>query len=104
MIISSALGYFFFSGLSTFALLFVRGHYHASQATAELVLGLLVAGALVGTLVSGRVSDALVRRGMLEARIWIPALCYLGAAVLLIPGSSPATSRRRCGSTWPARR
>ena len=86
MIISSALGYFFFSGLSTFALLFVRGHYHASQATAELVLGLLVAGALVGTLVSGRVSDALVRRGMLEARIWIPALCYLGAAVLLIPG------------------
>ena len=23
---------------------------------------------------------------MLEARIWIPALCYLGAAVLLIPG------------------
>ncbi len=86
MIISSALGYFFFSGLSTFALLFVRGHYHASQATAELVLGLLVAGAMVGTLVSGRVSDALVRRGMLEARIWIPALCYLGAAVLLIPG------------------
>jgi MFS family permease len=86
MIISSALGYFFFSGLSTFALLFVRGHYHASQATAELVLGLLVAGAMVGTLVSGRVTDALVARGALEARIWIPALCYLGAAGLLIPG------------------
>ena len=32
LIISSSLGYFFFSGLSTFALLFVRGHYHASQA------------------------------------------------------------------------
>ncbi|HEX3318110.1 MAG TPA: MFS transporter [Solirubrobacteraceae bacterium] len=86
MIVSSALGYFFFSGLSTFALLFVRGHYHASQATAELVLGLLVAGAMIGTLVSGRVTDALVHRGRLEARIWIPALCYLGAAVLLIPG------------------
>ena len=27
MIISSSLGYFFFSGLTTFALLFVRGHY-----------------------------------------------------------------------------
>jgi MFS family permease len=86
MIISSALGYFFLSGLSTFALLFVRGHYHASQATAELVLGLLVLGAMVGTLVSGRVTDALVRRGTLEARIWIPALCYVGAATLLIPG------------------
>jgi MFS family permease len=86
MIISSSLGYFFFSGLSTFALLFVRGHYHASQATAELALGLLVGGSLVGTLVSGRVSDWLLRRGVLAVRVWIPSLCYLGATVLLIPG------------------
>jgi MFS family permease len=86
MIISSSLGYFYFAGLSTFALLFVRGHYHASQATAELVLGLLVVGGLIGTLVSGRVSDLLLRRGVLEVRVWIPAVCYLGAAALLIPG------------------
>jgi MFS family permease len=86
MIISSSLGYFYFAGLSTFALLFVRGHYHASQATAELVLGLLVAGAMVGTLVSGRVTDLLLRRGVLEVRVWVPALCYIIAAGLLIPG------------------
>ncbi|MGO9883037.1 MAG: MFS transporter [Solirubrobacteraceae bacterium] len=86
MIISSSLGYFFFSGLSTFALLFVRGHYHASQATAELVLGLLVAGAMVGTLASGRLTDVMLRRGFLEVRVWVPAICYLGAAGLLLPG------------------
>jgi MFS family permease len=86
LIISSALGYFFFSGLSTFALLFVRGHYHASQATAELVLALLVVGAMIGTLVSGRVTDTLLRRGLLEVRVYVPALCYLAAAALLIPG------------------
>jgi MFS family permease len=86
MIISSSLGYFYFAGLSTFALLFVRGHYHASQATSELVLGLLVAGAMVGTLISGRVTDQLLRRGVLEVRVWVPALCYIGAAALLIPG------------------
>jgi len=86
LIISSALGYFFFAGLQTFALLFVRGHYHAGQATAELVLALLVAGALVGTLISGRLTDALLRRGLLAARIFVPAVCYLGAAALLIPG------------------
>ena len=86
IIISSSLGYFFFSGLQTFALLFVRGHYHASQASAELVLAGLVVGAMVGTLISGRVTDALVRAGHLEARVWVPALCYFGAAALLIPG------------------
>jgi MFS family permease len=86
MIISSSLGYFYFAGLSTFALLFVRGHYHASQPEAELVLALLVAGALAGTLISGRITDQLLRRGVIEVRVWIPALCYLGAAALLIPG------------------
>ena len=86
MIISSSLGYFFFAGLSTFALLFVRGHYHASQAEAELVLGLLVIGAMIGTLVSGRVTDLMVLRGLLDARVWVPAASYLGAAALLIPG------------------
>jgi MFS family permease len=86
LIISSSLGYFFFSGLTTFALLFVRGHYHINQATAELVLALLVGGAMIGTLVGGRVTDAMVRRGALEARIWVPAVCYLGAAATLIPG------------------
>jgi MFS family permease len=86
MIISSSLGYFFFSGLSTFALLFVRGHYGASQLEAEIVLAALVGGALVGTLVSGPLTDAMLRRGMLEARVWVPAVCYVGAGVLLIPG------------------
>jgi MFS family permease len=86
LIIGSALGYFFFSGLQTFAVLFVRGHYHASQAEATLVLALLVVGGMIGTLVSGRVTDLLVHRGAIEARIWIPGVCYLGATALLVPG------------------
>jgi MFS family permease len=86
LIISSSLGYFFFAGLQTFAVVFVRGHYHASQATATLVLGVLVLGALIGTLVSGPVTDLLTRRGTLEARVWVPAVCYLGAVAVLIPG------------------
>jgi len=91
LIMGSALGYFFFSGLSTFALLFVRGHYHASQATAELVLAMLVVGALIGTLISGRLTDLLLRRGFVEARVFVPTICYLGAAVLLVPGFVSST-------------
>jgi MFS family permease len=86
MIISSSLGYFYFAGLSTFALLFVRGHFHASQATADLALGMLVIGMIVGTLVSGAVSDKLLRGGFIEVRVWIPAVCYLAAACLFVPG------------------
>ena len=85
MILSSSLGYFFFSGLQTFALLFIKGHYHVGQASAELVLAVLVGGAMVGTLVSGKLTDELVRHGYLNSRVWIPAFCYMGAALLLIP-------------------
>jgi MFS family permease len=86
MIIASALGYFFFAGLQTFAVLFVRGHYHTDQATATGVLGLLVLGALAGVLISGRLTDHLLRRGVLNARVWVPAVSYIAAAVLLVPG------------------
>jgi MFS family permease len=95
MIVGSSLGYFYFAGLQTFALLFVKGHYHASQVTAELVLVLLVVGAVIGTLVGGRLPDMLVKRGYLGARVWFAGVCYVGAALLLIvgfvgPGLRPA--------------
>ena len=86
LVISSSLGYFFFSGLQTFVLLFIRGHYHTGQASAELVVATLVIGALLGTLVSGRLTDLMLRNGVLNARIVVPAACYLGAAALLVPG------------------
>jgi MFS family permease len=93
MIVGSSLGYFYFAGLQTFALLFVKGHYHASQATAELVLALLVVGAVIGTLVGGRLPDMLVRRGYLGARVWFAGACYVGAALLLIAGFVAAPLR-----------
>jgi MFS family permease len=86
MIVSSSLGYFYFSGVQTFALLFVRGHYHVGQATSELGLGTLVIGALLGTLASGHLTDAMLRQGVLNARVIIPAVCYLGSVVLLVGG------------------
>ncbi|MGI8920419.1 MAG: MFS transporter [Solirubrobacteraceae bacterium] len=86
LITSSALGYFFLAGLSTFAIVFVRAHYGVGQATATGVLGLLVLGALAGTLVSGPLTDLLLRHGILNARIWVPAIAYIVAAVLLTIG------------------
>lgn len=85
MIVGSSLGYFYFAGLQTFALLFVLGHFKAGQAEGELFLALLVVGAVIGTLVGGRVPDLLLKRGYLSARVWFPGVCYVGAAVLMIP-------------------
>jgi MFS family permease len=86
LIISSSLGYYFFAGLETFAVVFVRGHFQASQATATLVLGVLVLGALIGTLVSGPLTDLLTRSGHISARVWVPAVCNIAAGLVLIPG------------------
>jgi MFS family permease len=86
MILGSSLGYFYFAGLQTFALLFVKGHYHASQAAAELALALIVGGLVVGAIVGGRLTDLLLERGRLSARMWFPGACYLGAALLLAFG------------------
>src|SRR5579875_3898709 len=86
LIISSSLGYFFFAGLETYATLFVVSHFHTSQAEATLVLGVLVVGAVVGTLAVGPVVDLLTRHGRLAARVWVPALCNAGAGLMLIPG------------------
>jgi MFS family permease len=85
MIVGSSLGYFYFAGLQTFALLFVLGHFKASQVEGELFLALLVVGAVIGTLIGGRVPDMLLKRGYLSARVWFPGVCYVGAAVLMIP-------------------
>jgi len=85
MIVGSSLGYFYFAGLQTFALLFVLGHFKASQVEGEFFLALLVVGAVIGTLVGGRVPDILLKRGYLSARVWFPGVCYVGAAVLMIP-------------------
>ena len=72
--------------MTTFAILYIRDNYHTGQITAELVLAFLVVGALIGTLAGGRITDMLLDRGFLQGRVWVPAICYLASAVLLVPG------------------
>ena len=85
LIISSALGYFFFAGLKTFAVLFARGQYGISQSVATLLAVVVGAAAIVGLLVGGRVADRLLDRGRINARLVVGAAGYLAAAVILIP-------------------
>jgi len=86
LIIASALGWFFFAGVRTFGLIFLRGHFGVSQAAATALLVVVGLGALVGVLIGGRISDRLLRRGRLNARVGVAVVGYGLTPLLIAPG------------------
>jgi predicted MFS family arabinose efflux permease len=85
LIAASAIGYFFFAGMRTFALVFVRGHLDLAQSAATIVLFVAGTGAVAGVLVSGRLADRLIRHGRIDARVLVGAVSYLAASAFLAP-------------------
>ena len=85
LIIASALGYFYLTGMETFGQVYVRHHYGLGQATGTLVLGLLGVGALAGVLAGGQLADRLLARGDVSSRITVGGWSFVLAAVLLVP-------------------
>jgi MFS family permease len=85
LIISGACGYYFLAGVQTFGTEFVGGQYRIGQVAANLLLLLVGAGAVGGVLASGPISDALLRRGHLNARIMTAAVAASLTVVLFIP-------------------
>lgn len=86
LILASSLGYFYFTGLRTFAVVFLRGRFELAQATATTLLVAIGVGAIFGALGSGRLSDWLIDHGHLTARITVTAGAFLLAAALFVPG------------------
>jgi MFS family permease len=86
LIVASALGYFYFTGLTTFGLVYFQGRYHLAHATATILLALLGLGGLVGVLGGGRLADWWLARGSVNSRIVVGAAAFGVAALLLLPG------------------
>ncbi|MEO8809891.1 MAG: MFS transporter [Rhodanobacter sp.] len=86
LVIASALGYFYFTGLRTFALLYMRETFHLGQAAASTLSVALGCGSIVGVLLAGRLGDRLIRHGMLTARVHLAGWSFLIAAGALVPG------------------
>ncbi|MGH8233402.1 MAG: MFS transporter [Rhodanobacteraceae bacterium] len=86
LIIASALGYFYFIGLRTFALVFVRDRFGLAQSAASMVSVGVGLGAIVGVLLAGRLADRLIERGWINGRIITGAAAYLLATAALLPG------------------
>jgi MFS family permease len=85
LIISGALGYYFLAGVQTFGIEFVGGQYHINSAFANLLMLVVGGGAAVGVIAAGPISDGLLHRGHLNARILVPALASCVTVVLFIP-------------------
>jgi MFS family permease len=85
IIVASALGYFFFAGLRSFAIIFATGHYGISKPMATSLIVVIGAGAVAGVLAGGRVADGLLRRGHARARVLVPAVCLLALPLVLAP-------------------
>jgi predicted MFS family arabinose efflux permease len=85
LIIVSALGYFFFAGLRSFAVIFATGHYGLAKPAATALILVIGAGALAGVYAGGRIADRLLRRGHIRARVMVPAVCLLALTPVLAP-------------------
>ena len=86
LIIASSVGYFFFAGLRTFAVIFVEQWYHQGQSVVSVLILVIGVGALAGVLLGGRLTDRALHRGAVTARVTVPAIAYTGAAMLFVPG------------------
>jgi predicted MFS family arabinose efflux permease len=86
LIIASSVGYFFFAGLRTFAVVFVERRFGVSQTALTGLVPLVGAGALAGTVAAGRLTDVALRRGHPAARVITPGIAYAAAACFLAPG------------------
>ncbi|WP_328661059.1 MFS transporter [Streptomyces sp. NBC_00334] len=85
LIVASALGYFFFAGLRSFATLFATHQYGVSTSVAGTLVLVVGLGALVGVLLGGRVADRLLDRDRVNARVLVPTVCLLALPVPAAP-------------------
>jgi MFS family permease len=85
IIVASALGYFYFAGLRGFALIFAQNHYGVPKAAANNVIVVIGLFAVIGVFSGGRIADSLLKRGVVSARVIVPAVVLLALPLLLVP-------------------
>lgn len=86
LIIASTLAYFFFSGSRAFAMIYFAKHYGLSRSIVSALVFVFGAGAIAGLSLGGRLSEWLMDRGDLNARITVPAVALFVSVPLLAGG------------------
>jgi MFS family permease len=85
MIVASALGYFYLTGVQTFGAEMVHQQYGIDTALANALILVVGVGAVLGVLIGGRLGDALLHRRFLNGRVFVAALSAAIAAGAFVP-------------------
>ena len=91
LIAASALAYYYVAGLQAFIVVYLRGRYDLGQGVATTMLVFVGVAVVVGTLITGPLSDRLVARGRIASRPVIGGIACLWAACWAVPGLALAT-------------
>lgn len=83
---ASALGYFFYGGLRTFSVLFAEERFGLAQGVVSLLLIVVGAGAVAGTLFGGRLTDRLISRGRADARMLVAGTAFVAVSGVILAG------------------
>lgn len=81
LIVASSLGYYFFSGVRAFGMIYLTGHYGLARSIVSALVFVVGVGALAGVVLGGRLSEWLLQRGRIDARIVVPGASLLVATV-----------------------
>lgn len=86
LIVASALGYFYFTGVATFGLVLFEDRYHVAHGPATALITLVGLAGLGGVIAGGRFADHRMRLGDLNSRITVGAWSFLISALLFCAG------------------
>jgi predicted MFS family arabinose efflux permease len=85
LIAASALGYFYLTGLRTFAVVFFGDRFGLSTGVASTLLVAIGSGSILGVLLTGRFADRAIARGHPAARPVVAGACFLATAAVVAP-------------------
>ncbi|MBN2679392.1 MFS transporter [Acidithiobacillus montserratensis] len=77
LITASSAGYFYFTGLLAFGILYLTQRFHINTMAASTLFVGAGLGGIGGVVASGWIADFLLRRGLITARVWVTGIAFL---------------------------
>jgi predicted MFS family arabinose efflux permease len=88
LVVASALGYYYFTGVQTFAVSLWTDDYDVTTKMAPVLVLLVGVALAIGVIIGGPLGDSLLRRGFTSGRVVAVLVAFAGCVVFLVPALS----------------